>query len=382
GLEPSKDPVLPPVAMEKIPRETLVRKTTQEIVVDQVAGKGWLVIPEAFHPDWKAMRAGKKLEIAKAYGAFLAIRVDDAEGALHLLFQPPAWYFACVATTLVGWLSFLGLLTAKRFSLWPASWRNCLLSAGPPVASLPLPEGVRSNRNPAGRVIVIIPTYNEASGINAILDQTLMADQALEIVVIDDNSPDKTAEAVRSHRAFGRRLHLVEREGKLGLGSAYKEGFRWALAQGFNTCIQIDADLSHDPADIPRLLDALESGADAAIGSRYAGGVRVLNWPQDRLFLSVGASKFVRTLTGLPLTDVTSGFKAVRCDALRHLDWNQFKTEGYGFQVELHFFLWKAGARFVEVPIVFTERRAGQTKMTVGIALEAVWRVLQLAIKR
>ena len=141
------------------------------------------------------------------------------------------------------------------------------------------------------------------------------------MVVVDDNSPDQTAKAVQSHPAFNRRVHLVKREGKLGLGSAYKEGFRWAMERGFDTCIQIDADLSHDPADIPRLLEALENGADVAIGSRYSGGVRVMNWPQERLFLSLGASRFVRALTGLPLTDVTSGFKAIRCAALRNLDW-------------------------------------------------------------
>jgi dolichol-phosphate mannosyltransferase len=235
-------------------------------------------------------------------------------------------------------------------------------------------------KSPSGKVLVIIPTYNEASGIGAILEKTLIVNSSLEVVVVDDNSPDQTAKAVQSHPAFKRRIHLVKREGKLGLGSAYKEGFRWAMARGFDTCIQIDADLSHDPADIPRLIQALENGADVAIGSRYSGGVRVMNWPQDRLFLSLGASRFVRAITGLPLTDVTSGFKAIRCAALRDLDWNRFTTEGYGFQVELHFFLWKSGARLVEVPIVFTERREGQTKMTLGIAAEAVWRVLQLAI--
>ena len=233
---------------------------------------------------------------------------------------------------------------------------------------------------PQGEFSLIVPTYNEAPGIGNILDRTLIAEPSLEILVVDDNSPDQTAKAVQSHPAFRRRVHLLKREGKLGLGSAYKEGFRWAIAQGFNTCIQIDADLSHDPADIPRLLEGLESGADAAIGSRYSGGVRVINWPQDRLFLSLGASRLVRALTGLPLTDVTSGFKAIRCSALQNLEWERFITEGYGFQVELHFFLWKSGARLVEVPIVFTERRAGDTKMTLGIAAEAAWRVLTLAI--
>ena len=380
GLVRSSEPVVTSNPMAKVSVDAVRRTTAEEIAIDQLEGVGWLVIPEAYHPDWRAFRAGLPLEIAKAYGAFLAIRLDDAAGAVTLSFQPPWWYFASVFTAISGWIGVVVLLVSKKLSLLPASWRTFLESAPPPQASVPPPPIAGLNKSETGRVVVIIPTYNEASGIQRILDGALIADQTLEIVVIDDNSPDRTAEAVRSHEEFGRRVHLVERRGKLGLGSAYKEGFRWAMTRGFDTCVQIDADLSHDPGDIPRLLSALESGADVAIGSRYCGGVRVLNWPQDRLFLSIGASKFVRALTGLPLTDATSGFKAIRCDALRRLDWNTFRTEGYGFQVELHFFLWKAGAMLMEVPIVFTERRSGQTKMNLGIAVEAIWRVLQLAI--
>jgi dolichol-phosphate mannosyltransferase len=365
--------------MRKVPPDTVERRNVQEIVVDPPAEKGWLVIPEAFHPDWKATQAGRVLQIAGAYGALLAIRLDGTAGAILLSFQPPWWYFVCVYTSLAGWLAVVVLLIAKKLSRLPEGWQTSLLHAGPsPEKVAPAPGDLR--KSPSGKVLVIIPTYNEASSIGAILEKTLIVNSSLEVVVVDDNSPDQTAKAVQSHPAFKRRIHLVKREGKLGLGSAYKEGFRWAMARGFDTCIQIDADLSHDPADIPRLIQALENGADVAIGSRYSGGVRVMNWPQDRLFLSLGASRFVRAITGLPLTDVTSGFKAIRCAALRDLDWNRFTTEGYGFQVELHFFLWKSGARLVEVPIVFTERREGQTKMTLGIAAEAVWRVLQLAI--
>ena len=365
--------------IRKIPPETVERRNVQEIVVDPPAETGWLVIPEAFHPDWKATQAGRALQIAGAYGALLAIRLDGTAGTILLAFRPPWWYFVCVWTSLAGWLAVVVLLIAKKLSRLPEGWQTFLLHAGPPPEkAATAPSDLR--QSPSGKVLVIIPTYNEASGIGTILEKTLIANPSLEIVVVDDNSPDHTAKAVRSHPAFERRVHLVKREGKLGLGSAYKEGFRWAMARGFDTCIQIDADLSHDPADIPRLIQALENGADVAIGSRYSGGVRVMNWPQDRLFLSLGASRLVRALTGLPLTDVTSGFKAIRCAALRDLDWNRFTTEGYGFQVELHFFLWKSGARLVEVPIVFTERREGQTKMTLGIAAEAVWRVLQLAI--
>ncbi len=365
--------------MRKVPANAVERRNVQEIVVDPPAEAGWLVIPEALHPDWRAAKAGSVLQIARAYGAFLAIRLDGTAGAILLSFQSPWWYFICVWTSLAGWLAVIVLLSAKRLSLLPEGWQTYLLR-NPPSGENLAPRPSDLHRSPSGKVLLIIPTYNEASGIRNTLDKALIANPSLEIVVVDDNSPDQTAKAVQSHPAFKRRVHLVERKGKLGLGSAYKEGFRWAMARGFDTCIQIDADLSHDPADIPRLIDALENGADVAIGSRYSGGVRVMNWPQDRLFLSLGASRLVRALTGLPLTDVTSGFKAIRCAALRDLDWSRFTTEGYGFQVELHFFLWKSGARLVEVPIVFTERREGQTKMTLGIAAEAVWRVLQLAI--
>ncbi len=365
--------------MRKVAPDAVERRNVQEIVAVSPAETGWFVIPEAFHPDWKATQGGRILQIAAAYGALLAVRIDGAAGAISLSFRQPWWYSLCVWTSLTGWLAVVALLIGKKLALLPESWRTGLLQTPPPGANLaPRPSDL--HKSPSGRVLVIIPTYNEASGIQNILDKTLLADPSLDITVVDDNSPDRTAIAVQSHTAFGRRVHLVQREGKLGLGSAYKEGFRWAMAQGFDTCIQIDADLSHDPADIPRLLEALEDGADVAIGSRYSGGVRVMNWPQDRLFLSLGASRLVRALTGLPLTDVTSGFKAIRCSALRDLDWSRFTTEGYGFQVELHFFLWKSGARLAEVPIVFTERRAGQTKMTLGIAAEAVGRVLQLAI--
>jgi dolichol-phosphate mannosyltransferase len=380
GLVSSTDGIVPSDGMKRISAEAVTRKTTEEIIVNPPAEPGWLVIPEAFHPDWEARQAGRILEIAKAYGALIAIRLVDGTGEVVLSFRAPWWYFACIWAALAGWLGTGVLLIGMQFSLLPGSWQTMLRSTPASRVSVPTPHPEDVNTSRVGRVLVIIPTYNEAIGIQRILDKTLEADHALHVVVIDDSSPDQTAGVVRSHQTFGDRVHLVERRGKLGLGSAYKEGFRWAIERGFDTCIQIDADLSHDPNDIPRLLAALEQGADAAIGSRYSGGVRVLNWPQDRLFLSVGASKFVRALTSLPLTDATSGFKAIRCDVLRRLDWTMFRTEGYGFQVELHYFLWKSGAVLVEVPIVFTERRAGQTKMTAGIAIEAIWRVLQLAM--
>jgi dolichol-phosphate mannosyltransferase len=224
-------------------------------------------------------------------------------------------------------------------------------------------------------------TYNEATSLPALLDGVLApGPRLLDLLVIDDSSPDGTAGVVRAHGAFGGRLHLIERDGKLGLGSAYREGFRWAVARGYDACVEIDADLSHDPADIPRLLDALDAGNDAALGSRYLGGLRVVNWPEHRLLLSAFATQFVRFFTGMPLSDATSGFKALRVAALGRVDPRALRAEGYGFQIELHHALWKSGARLTEVPITFTERRDGHTKMTAGIALEAMARVVGLAV--
>jgi dolichol-phosphate mannosyltransferase len=370
----------PATPMSKLSDDAVQRRTAETIEIDQSGEVGWLVIPEAYHRDWRALRAGDDLELAKAYGALLAIRLDGKPGKIALLFKPPWWYAASVWTAAAGWLGLIGILALEKIAPVPATWRTRWSEAPRPPSPISPSASKGLRKDAPARVLAIIPTYNEASGIESILNKVLNANHGLEMVVIDDNSPDQTAQVVRAHRAFGGRVHLLERKGKLGLGSAYKEGFQWAMERGFDTCVQIDADLSHDPDDIPRLLAALEAGADVAIGSRYSGGVRVLNWPQERLFLSVGASRFVRALTGLPLADVTSGFKAIRCAALRNLDWKQFRTEGYGFQVELHYFLWKTGARLVEVPIVFTERRSGQTKMTAGIAFEAICRVLQLAI--
>lgn len=231
------------------------------------------------------------------------------------------------------------------------------------------------------RPLVIIPTYNERDCIETTLAQTLEADPRLEVLIVDDASPDGTADLIQSHPQYDKRVHLLRRSGKLGLASAYKEGFKWAETRGYDVCVEMDADLSHDPDDIPRLLKALEEGADAAIGSRYIGGVRVMNWPLDRLFLSTGASRYIRLLTGTPLHDPTSGFKAVRTSVLQKLDWTKFRAEGYGFQIELHHYLWKSGHHLVEVPIVFTERRNGQTKMSLFISIEAFLRVISLALE-
>ena len=203
-----------------------------------------------------------------------------------------------------------------------------------------------------------------------------------DILVVDDGSPDGTAGKVKQAASLGAKIYILERPGKAGLGSAYREGFQWALQRGYDAVVEMDADLSHDPADVPRLIAALDEGADMAVGSRYLNGIRILNWPQSRLWVSTFGGWYARLLTGLPMTDPTSGFKAIRRHVLEGLDWNQFTSQGYGFQVELHFFAWQKGFQVRELPIIFTERRQGSSKMSTSIALEAAGRVLQLAVKR
>ncbi len=355
-------------------------KNYHQINMAPASQPGWAVVPEAYHPDWTASSDGKSLSVLPADGALLAVQVKDPGQPITLNFSPPWWYNGFFLASAIGWVG-CGMLLAAGFLPIPApaklkSW----LGKTPGFQQVPaiaLSDFARENIR---RPLVVIPTYNEARSLPGLLDRLLAGNERLEVLIVDDNSPDGTGDLVKNHPEFDRRLHLLARTGKLGLGSAYREGFQWAFERNFDACLEMDADLSHDPADIPRLLETLESGADAAIGSRYLGGVRVMNWPERRLFLSTGASRFVRLVTGLPLTDATSGFKALRVTVLQRLDWSQFRAEGYGFQVELHHALWQAGARMVEVPIVFTERRDGETKMSIGIAIEAAWRTIRLSL--
>ena len=229
---------------------------------------------------------------------------------------------------------------------------------------------------------MIIPTYNEVKNLPELFGRVFQLSRSIDVLIVDDASPDGTANIVKQHEEFGRPLFLMERPGKLGLATAYKQGFEWALQRGYDACMEMDADLSHDPADIPRLLEALDNGADVAIGSRYLNGIRVLNWPQSRLQLSLFAGLYTRTLTGLPLSDPTSGFKAIRRDVLEAFDWSRFIASGYGFQIEIHFYAWQNGFRLREIPIIFTERHEGRSKMSWRISAEAAMRVLRLVPAR
>ncbi len=230
------------------------------------------------------------------------------------------------------------------------------------------------------RHLVVIPTYNEIENIFRIVPAVLDQVEGFELLIVDDGSPDGTGDAVRSMQAkYEGRLHLLSRAGKLGLGTAYLDGFRWGLAKGFDFLFEMDADFSHNPKDLPRLLKpALEGRADVVVGSRYTKGGKVENWPFDRIFLSYGASLYVRTITWMPVKDPTAGFKCYRREVLEAMDLDGIRFIGYAFQIEMKFRAWQLGFRVEEVPITFTDRTAGVSKMHSGIVKEAVLGVLQM----
>ena len=232
-----------------------------------------------------------------------------------------------------------------------------------------------------GRALVVMPTYNEAETLGELVPMVLEQDPRIDVLVIDDASPDGTGAVADGLAARDARVQVIHREGKLGLGTAYLQGFRFGLERGYDFLLEMDSDLSHDPKYLPDLLAAVDDGADLAIGSRYVRGVNVINWPMSRLLLSYYANKYARWVTGLPLTDATSGFKCFRRHALEVVDFDRVGSTGYAFQIEMDFRAWKAGMKLVEVPIVFTDRDRGESKMSGTIVREAVWRVWALRFK-
>ena len=230
--------------------------------------------------------------------------------------------------------------------------------------------------------LVITPTYNEADNVGQIIELVLAQPIPLSILVVDDNSSDGTAEVARSKMEDNPdRIHLIERSGKLGLGTAYLRGFRYALSQDYTYICEMDADLSHDPDDLPRLIDPVRDDVDLAIGSRYVEGVRVINWPLPRLVLSYSAGIYTRTITRLPILDVTAGFKCFHRRVLEALPLDRINSDGYAFQVEMHYRTWRAGFHIEEVPVIFTERTEGQSKMSRGIVYEAALKVWELRLR-
>lgn len=229
--------------------------------------------------------------------------------------------------------------------------------------------------------IVIIPTYNEKENIEKIIRAVFSLEKAFHILVIDDGSPDGTAAIVHAlmDGEFGSRLFIIERSGKLGLGTAYIAGFKWALEHGYDYVFEMDADFSHDPADLPRLYAACyDEGYDVAIGSRYICGVNVVNWPMSRVLMSYFASMYVRLVTGFPIHDTTAGFKCYKRRVLETIELDKVRFKGYGFQIEMKFTAYKIGFRIKEVPVIFVNRREGVSKMSGGIFSEALFGVMRL----
>jgi len=235
----------------------------------------------------------------------------------------------------------------------------------------------------SNETLVIIPTYNEANNISELIDEVLNQDENIDLLIVDDGSPDGTADLIKkAQNKFGERLHLIERSGKLGLGTAYVEGFKYGLDHDFSYICEMDADFSHNPEDLPKLIAEVKSGAaDVAIGSRYAKGISIINWPLSRLILSYSANLYARFVTGLPIFDTTAGFKCIHRKVLEGISVDKIRSNGYAFQIELHFRAWQAGFSLKEVAIIFREREEGVSKMSKSIVLEAIWRVWTLKIQ-
>lgn len=230
--------------------------------------------------------------------------------------------------------------------------------------------------------LVIIPTYNEIENIQAMIDRVMELSPAFDLLVVDDASPDGTANLVKSaSKQYPDRVHLLERQGKLGLGTAYIAGFEWALSHEYDYIFEMDADFSHNPSDLIRLWEACtKEGADMSIGSRYIKGLNVVNWPIERVLMSYFAGFYVRFITGMPIQDTTAGFVCYRRRVLESIPLHEIKFIGYAFQVEMKFTAWKFGFRLLEVPIVFTDRTKGESKMSANIFKEAIFGVIQMKI--
>ena len=228
--------------------------------------------------------------------------------------------------------------------------------------------------------IVIIPTYNEKENIENIIRAVFGLEKSFHILIVEDNSPDGTADIVRRlQKEFPEQLFMIERKGKLGLGTAYIAGFKWSIEKKYDYIFEMDADFSHNPNDLPRLYKAChEDGGDVAIGSRYISGVNVVNWPMGRVLMSYFASKYVRIITGIPVHDTTAGFKCYRRQVLETIDLDKVKFKGYAFQIEMKFTAYKCGFKIIEVPVIFVNRELGTSKMNSSIFGEAVFGVIRL----
>ena len=357
--------------------QPIPRKNESEIVIPSLpVNGGWVVVPEAYHPDWKAYHeGGRRLDVERAFGGLMAVFVPAGTRSLTLRFEEPGWYNLCMNMALGSWLVLSGLWSALCLRRKVICLDSDDVSAGKSADSL----GGRIQR-----AVVMIPTYNERENILQQIDALLQADARLDLLIVDDGSPDGTADAVKRHPSYGERVQVLSRGGKFGYASACRDGMSHALesARKYDAFLTMDADGSHDAVDVPRLLAALETGADVAIGSRYVQGARVRNWPLSRLLLSRIGGMYARTLLCLPVADPTSGFKAARRSAIRAFLKEPWCSKGYIYHIEMIVFLLKKHYSILEIPITFGQRRKGCSKLSWAIVLEAAWRVLALLGRR
>jgi len=230
------------------------------------------------------------------------------------------------------------------------------------------------------KILVIIPTYNELENLPRILPEVFSKDENIEILVVDDNSPDGTGAFVEKELKKNSRLHLIKRDSKMGLGTAYITGFKYAIEKNYDYIFEMDADFSHDPAEIPKFLKEIDD-FDLVIGSRYKNGVNVINWPMSRLLLSWFANFYTRFITGMPIRDATGGFKCFKRKVLEDINLDKVNSNGYAFQIEMNFKAWKKGFKIIEIPIIFVDRMKGKSKMSKKIVREAIWMVWKLRLK-
>lgn len=336
---------------------------------------GLAILAMAWHPDWRARIDGKDAPVEAAWGALCAVETKAGSRELELRFEPPWWYGAAFWSGLGCWgLTLLGLLA---WPVYPRAWKAFLADSREIPTRPPTPPAQED------RVAILIPTHNECSSIERIIREIFTEFPDGTIWIVDDVSTDGTREILHDLQKEFPELRVIERPSKAGLGSAYRAAMSAALSENFSVIVTMDGDGSHHPGDAKKLRECVRDGrADAAVGSRYLPGSRVENWPRTRLWLSRGATWYVRAWTGLPLTDATSGLKALRADALRAVCPETLRADGYAFQIELHFRLWQAGFVLTEQPVIFTEREGGHSKMNPGIVREAVWRVPALVWKR
>ena len=230
------------------------------------------------------------------------------------------------------------------------------------------------------KILVIIPTYNEFENLPKLLPEVFSKDENLEILIVDDNSPDGTGAYIEQEMEKNSRLHLIKRESKMGLGTAYITGFKYALKNNYDYIFEMDADFSHDPAELPKFLKEIND-FDLVLGSRYKNGVNVINWPMSRLLLSWFANFYTRFITGMPIRDATGGYKCFKREVLEAINFDKVHSNGYAFQIEMNFKAWKKGFRIKEIPIIFVDRMKGKSKMSKKIVREAVWMVWKLRLK-